>query len=557
MKKGWIYIVVIGLFALQCAKQTSPTGGPKDETPPRLVKSNPKHQQTNVKNSVIELEFNEAIQLNNPREQIIITPRVNKKFETTFNKRKVTLDLKGELQENTTYSINFRDAIQDLTEKNPASVKLAFSTGSYIDSLSISGTVQDALTEKRLANYTVALVEASDTFNIFKHPASWVTVTDKKGVFSIENLKPGTYFLYAFDDRSKNLVVDSKSESYGFLPSEINLPENVDSVRLRTFKLDVTPLKLLSARTTFAYFNLRFSKSLVDYHVSAVDTTIEVHASLEPDLTTIKLYNTISALDSLQIKVSATDSLNATLDTLLYMKFPKKEATRDKFTAKLDRVTVNENNSVLSGTFEFNKPVTTSNRDSIFIQIDSLTRLFFLAEDFVWTNNQTKLALNKKVDLQTIFPPPDTTAITKSKSPVKQPQKKKPELVAAKGAFISVEKDTAQTIKMAPSLTKLEATAIIEAKVQTTENFILQLLNKSGKIVAEAINQKQFTFENLPPDTYLLRIIIDQNNNGKWDPGDYATRKEPEPIVYYIDRKGSKNIPARANWTLSDLLITY
>ena len=210
MKFRVIYFVVLSALTFQCAKQTSPSGGPTDETPPELLASLPRHEQTNVKSSKLELYFNEAIQLNNPREQIIITPTVGKKFETTFNKRKVTLDLNTELQENTTYSINFREAIQDLTEKNPAVVKIAFSTGSYIDSLSVNGKVIDALTEKTLANYTVALAEASDTFNIFKHQASWITATNKKGFFSIENLKPGSYVLYAFNDKSKNLIVDSK-----------------------------------------------------------------------------------------------------------------------------------------------------------------------------------------------------------------------------------------------------------------------------------------------------------------------------------------------------------
>jgi methionine-rich copper-binding protein CopC len=117
MKIRWLYFVLISSLLCQCAKQTSPTGGPTDETPPALERSNPKHEQTNVKSSKIELTFNEAIQLNNAREQIIITPSVGKKFETTFNKRSVTLDLKADLQENTTYNINFREAIQDITEK--------------------------------------------------------------------------------------------------------------------------------------------------------------------------------------------------------------------------------------------------------------------------------------------------------------------------------------------------------------------------------------------------------------------------------------------------------
>lgn len=558
MKIRWIYFVLISMLVSSCAKQTSPTGGPTDEIPPSLVGSTPRHEQTNVKGSKIELYFDEAIQLNNPREQIIITPSVGKKLETTFSKRKVILDLKVELLENTTYNINFREAIQDLTEKNSAVVKLAFSTGSYIDSISVNGKVQDALTEKPMSNYIVALAEASDTFNIFKHPASWITVTDKKGFFSIENLKPGNYILYAFDDKSKNLVVDSKSEHYGFMGQQINLVKNIDSLRLRTFKLDINKLKLITARTTFAYFNLRFSKSLINYKVTAVDSTIKVYSSLEPDLTSVKLYNTIPTLDSLQIRVSATDSLNNTVDTLLYMKFPKKEATRDKFVATLEKTTLYESNSMLTTKLTFSKPVARFNLDSTYIMLDSITRFPLSKDDYVWDVNEQQLWLSKKVNLSVLFPP-DTSTLPTQQSERKSASGSKvgPTLVFSKGAFISIENDTVQTITTPLSITKLESTAIIDTQVQTEENFILQILTKSGKIVDQQLNKKEYTFDNLPPDTYLLRIVIDTNKNGKWDPGDFNTKSEPEPIVYYRTAKGLKETPIKANWHVGPLLITY
>lgn len=556
MKIRGITFLLLSSLTFQCAKQTSPTGGPMDETPPKLLASLPRHEQTNVKSSKIELYFDEAIQLNNPREQIIITPSVGKKFETTFNKRKVTLDLKADLKENTTYSINFREAIQDLTEKNPATVKLAFSTGSYIDSLRINGKIQDALTEKTTSNYTVALAEASDTFSIFKHPAAWITITDKKGFFSIENLKPGSYILYAFNDKSKNLIVDSKSEQYSFLGKELTLTKNVDSIQLRTFKLDVNTLKLITARTTFAYFNLRFSKSLVNYQVTSVDSTILVHSSLEPDLTTIKLYNTIPTLDSLQIRVRATDSLNYTVDTLVYMKFPKKEATRDKFAVTPVKPAVNESNSLLSAQLSFSKPVSKFNPDSTFIQVDSITRLPLLLEDYVWENNQTKLTITKEVDLKILFPP-DSSIAQPQKTKSSRSTKKDISLIIRKGAIISIENDTAQAVVAPVNYITLESTAIIETKIQTNENFIIQLLNKSGQIIDQRLNQKNAVFENLPPDSYLLRLVIDINKNGKWDAGDFFNKTEPEPVVYYRNSKGIKETPLKANWRVGPLLITY
>lgn len=557
MKIRWILFSLISILVMQCAKQTAPTGGPKDETPPKLKESYPKHEQTNFKGDRIELFFDEAIQLDNPREQIIITPTVGKKFEVTANKSRVTINLNARLQENTTYNINFREAIKDLTEKNPANIKLAFSTGDYIDSLNINGKVFDALTEKIQSNYMVALAEASDTLNIFKQPATWLTLTNKKGFFSLENLKPGKYFIYAFDDRSKNLIVDSKSEAYGFVGQYIDLQKNLDSLKINTFKLDVSQLKLLSARTTFAYFNIRFSKSLINYTVTSTDSTQKVYSSLDSDLTTLKLYNTIPDRDSLQIKVHAKDSLGTTIDTLLYMKFPKKEATRDKLTVTLDKATVTESNSIFSSQIIFSKPIVVFTPDSLRIEIDSLTQLAFSETEYTWNENRTQLNLLKKIDLAVVFPV-DTTAKEQAKTKSSpSTQRKKAELILRPGAFISVERDTTKLQAVPLTQVKLESTGIIEASVKTSESFIVQLINRSGKIVGERLNEKDPVFENLPPDVYRIRVIIDHNKNGKWDPGNFSTKTAPEPIVYYQNMKGVKDLSLKANWTLDKLLITY
>src|ERR1700754_3036777 len=104
MKTRWTFFILICMLVMQCAKQTAPTGGPTDEIPPKLKSSYPKHEQTNFKGDRIELFFDEPIQLNNPREQIIITPSLGKKFEVTLNKNRVTIDLKARPQDNTTYN---------------------------------------------------------------------------------------------------------------------------------------------------------------------------------------------------------------------------------------------------------------------------------------------------------------------------------------------------------------------------------------------------------------------------------------------------------------------
>src|SRR5690606_22973960 len=141
---------------------------------------------------------------------IIITPAIGQKCEADARKHRVILRLNGELKENTTYTIMFRGAVQDVTERNPAeNRKLASGTGHLIDALSITGIVSNLLEDKPLKNITVGLVPYSDTVNIFKHEAQWITVTNDKGKYQLDNLKAGSYLLYAFDDKNKNMLVDS------------------------------------------------------------------------------------------------------------------------------------------------------------------------------------------------------------------------------------------------------------------------------------------------------------------------------------------------------------
>ncbi|HEU5292640.1 MAG TPA: Ig-like domain-containing protein [Cyclobacteriaceae bacterium] len=555
MKHKWIFILLAtSLLVQQCAKQTAPTGGPKDTIAPQLESSNPEKNGVNFKSDEIQLTFDEPVQLNNPREQLIITPGVGKKFELTTRKNKVILKLNATLQENTTYNINFRESIQDLTEKNPAKVKLAFSTGSYIDSLSITGHVTDVLTDQKLKNYTVAMVQAIDTFNIFKHPASWISITDDAGKFSIENLKPGDYFLYAFEDRNKNLIVDSKTEKYGFKNDNITLTKKTDSVKLSVFKLDASNLKLLSARPTFAYFNIRTSKSLVDYKLSPESNSEKILSVQESDLSTIKVYNTIPGLDSLQARLQASDSIGNKIDTLLYIKFAKKESTKDKFSVNIESPTLNEHKSLLTATVHYSKPVIDFNTDSIYIQVDSVNRITFSKNDFTWNTQLTKLSIRKKLDA--ISKPPVAQPTQKSGGRMLQ-EKKNENFVLTKGSALSVEGDT--IIRASTPVKKIiaEELASVSVKIQTKENFILQLLDKNYKLIEESANIKNHIFENITPGTYFMRIIIDVNKNGKWDAGNYKNRTQPEPIVYYTNPKGGKDIYLKANWQVGDLLISY
>lgn len=564
--KNLLIIVTLSVLVQNCAKQTAPTGGPKDETPPKLIKSDPKHQQTKFNGKNIELTFDELVQLNNPREQIIITPSIGKKFIVEAKKDKVTLNFNSPLQDSTTYNINFRESIQDLNEKNPAKgIKVAFSTGTYIDSLSISGNVQEALTEKEAKNFTVAAIQASDTFNVFKHPASWVTQTDEKGNFSLENLKPSKYFVYAFDDKNKNLFIDSKSERYGFLREDLNLKKSIDTLSIKAIKLDASNLKLISAKPTFSYYQIRLSKSLTHYEIKSTE---KILSNIDTDNASIKIYNTMQLTDSLQIRLSAQDSTSNELDTAVYLKFNKQKSTKEKFIVKTEENNYLENKSLLRIVLSFSKPVLKLNQDSIYLQLDSINRISFSNNDFTWNEYSTRLTITKNLTLNKIetkneAEKPSVRQDEKRGKPeekqirVANPQKQYNQLIFSDACFVSAELDSTKKSSQNVRIVTAEQTGALITKIETKENFILQVINKNNQVVQEITNEKTHKFENLPPDTYRLRLQIDLNKNGKWDTGNIDTRTLPEPIIFYYNPKHEKEINLKANWELGPLLITF
>jgi hypothetical protein len=547
----------------QCAKQTQPTGGPKDETPPKLLQTNPPDRTVNFNRNEIELDFDEAIQINNPREQLLVTPSIGKKYEMTARKNKAVLKLNADLLPNTTYTLSFRESIQDLTERNSVTnLKLAFSTGEFIDSISVSGNVYDILEGTPVKNYIVAAVLYNDTTDIFKHEAAWITITDEKGYYILENLKQASYIFYAFEDKNKNLIVDSKSERYGFIAETIQLDSTIKALDIPIYKLDARPLKLISAKPLTAYFNIRFSKGLDRYEIKPLDSIFTIISKAD-DAETIKLYNTLGVTDSTQIRLIATDSLQNKVDTLLYIKFEKRETPKDKFNVKHDEVKFLQSTGRLNTSIEFSKPILKYLTDSIYIQLDSVNYIHFKNEDLTWNSNQTKVLISKAIPKESDFSKNPVSSTQRGSRDSKQnketttPPKQMPvynQLILGKGTFISVELDSNSYSKSTITTLTPENTAIVSVKVDTKEAVITELVG-SKKIEATSTTS-QTRFENIPPAEYYIRVIVDHNKNGKWDPGNFYTKESAESILFYSNEKGQKNIMLKANWELGPLLIT-
>lgn len=538
MKLNALKLLSAALLVNACAIQSAPEGGPKDETPPKLVRSNPKHKQTNFDNKTVELIFDEDIQLKDPKEEIIIAPSPGKDVNIRANDKTVTITPKQGWEPNTTYNIAFRESIQDITESNPAeNLRIAFSTGPYIDSLTIQGTVENPLVDKIPENVTVAIFTA-DTFNIFKHAPDYFTKTTTKGTFKIENLKPATYYVYAFADKNKNLKVDSQSELFGFQPDSITLPYDTTIINIQLAKTDARELKLLSKRAIRELATIRFTKSIIDYKL---DTTQKIPTSFGDQPNEVFAYLDTINYDSVKVRITATDSLGNKLDTTTYLKPAPTKRAPEKFQVTIKDTKLHKETGKLTATLTTNKIITGFNLDSMAIRLDTATTIPIEAKNITLDTIRRTGNIQLKI-------PPDTIA---------KYQKPTFALELGKNFANSIERDTIPGTKNPIAIKTLEntGTLLIEVETDSIKNFITQLLTTDNKLVQQTVNQKKTTFNYLEPQTYKLRIVIDRNANGQWDAGNILQKLPPEKTKYYRNSENKTEIPIRANWEVGPLII--
>ena len=236
------------LFFASCAKQSTPTGGPRDEDPPVLQESNPTPESLNATPEIITLTFDEYIKLDNPSKGIVITPRINKdEVEITALKNIVTIKLNQELEDSTTYVFDFQKSVVDISEENPAeNLKLVFSTGNSIDSLKISCKVNFYFPPAKpdYEGVLVGIYPLGDTTDVLTAPPYYLSQVDTAGHFAITNIKNGQYLAYAWKDANGTLKAEHKSEEYDFVLDTLLLEQNIENVFFNLSKADITPIRI-------------------------------------------------------------------------------------------------------------------------------------------------------------------------------------------------------------------------------------------------------------------------------------------------------------------------
>ncbi len=522
-----------------CASLTTPSGGPKDLKPPRLLISNPRINQTNFKGKAIELTFNEPVKLNNPKEEIIISPTPGKNVEFKVKGNKVIITTAKPWQDSTTYSIQFREGVQDVTEGNsPNNLKIAFSTGPEIDTLSLNGKVKDLL-RGTIAERVMVGLYAPDTFNIFTDTAMYFTKTDKKGKFKIENIKSGTYRIYAFDDKNKNLRVESQTERFAFQVESLVMRKNIDSLEIGLVMIDSRPLKISSIRNLGKTTLLRFNKYITHYTIDRDSGLIHAFGDNQ---TEVAFWNPPERSDSVKINIIASDSVQNNVDSTFYIKHVPTKPSKSPFNLSLGTPIVESENGKLRTTLTFNKPITNFDFDSLLIRIDTTITIPITRQDLTIESTIRHIILSKQLDPK-LFKAEKDPILT---------------LVAGKGFAYSIDQDTSKAQTTPIPILWPEDTGIVHIQTDTKEKtYIIQLLDRSGKQVNFVRNITKYTFKNLPPGEYQIRIIVDANDNGVWDPGNFFKTQTPERVIFYKTAKNKQVFTMRANWENGPLILKF
>ncbi len=561
-------LLISDYIIFSCANMKPPDGGPRDTIPPNLIKSIPENKSLNYKGNSVNLTFDEILKIDNLNSNLIITPYFDSEFEYDARKNYVNIEFENEFKDSTTYTLNFQEAIGDITENNSTLDNvLAFSTGPYIDSIRIFGSIKELLTGKELKNITIGLYKANDTSDLFIGHPTYFTKTDITGKYFIENIKNDRYRIAAFNDDNKNLKCDLKSESYAFLLDTLDLNDQPDdSIYLNIQWLDISNIEIQRKAPAGKYYEVRMSKHIIDYHLN-YDSVNTIFSNLISDNKIIRFYNTFPD-DSLKAIIAFFDSVgNERIDTL-FIKFSETKRKKEKFSYAINPANKAKIFPSYLANITFSKPVISINYDSLYFKYDSTTFSYFDPEnDVSWNKEKTELTLSHLLDPSLLIKPEtDTVALdpgskparkatgTKSREVNEKPRSNnKLILYLGNGAFVSAENDSSNSTVLSYSFYGETELSMIKGSIETEFNsFFIQLLNKNFELIDEIFSHHEFEFKNIEPGGYLIRVLVDNNNNGKWEPGNYYRGEQNEDVHFYPE-----SITLRANWEVTDINLAF
>lgn len=523
-------MLLVLLCTVQCAKRASPTGGPRDSIPPQLINASPKLNTTFFDKEGFTLTFDEYVSLKDVGKQLIISPPLNssqyKVYPTTGASKKITLELKDSLLENTTYTFNFGESIIDYNESNPTSyLTYTLSTGATIDSLYIKGRVTDAFEQETETFISLQLYPVDSIYKdstIFTDKPLYVTSTLDTTIYKFQNLRAGKYALIALEDKAGNYLFDQGVDKIGFIDRLIELPKD-SIIDIRLFKEQTNfawdaPYFVNDHHIALAYFG--------EYNEAPFKMVSDVPESFEALVTKSRMTDTLNywfrgaKLDSIKFELEIQDTLRTKTSFL-------KEGIKDSLI--ITKATVGSLKLQSKLELASNLPITSVDSERVLVtNIDTLP----IPATLKVLENYDQII----VDFEVL--PSDLYNIT-----------------LLPNALKDFWGQTHDTLVFKTSTKKIEDYGNIYLRVQhkSPYPYIIELVNNK-KVVRRydsLVPGNKYAFELLNAGKYTVRLIEDTNGNKQWDTGNFLKKIQPEQVIYYW-----KEIDLRANWDMNETFNT-
>ena len=521
-KFSLLFFIVAVIFG--CASQQKPQGGPRDRTPPKLVKASPPNMTRNFKAKEIRLEFDEYFSLKNQTQEISFSPAMEKAPTFKTSKKSIVVDFKDTLQKNTTYVINFGKSIADLNEGNVLNnFTYVFSTGPHIDSLSVSGNVQNIMTQEKEKDVTVMLFPLNkDTLWTKKKPTIYAS-TDSSGNFSLNNLHEGDYRIYALKEKAPNRIYDNDQELVAFQKAIIHLKRDTANIHLNLFKQESEKFRLIDNR-----FDAD-GKLLFTFNKPIENPTVKI---LYPP-----------ALDAEKIV-----DFNKTRDTaLVYLKNMDFDSIRVSFLQNgvpIDTVAKRKGRKEA-----FDHVISMQYNTTFDNKLKPNTNLVVITNAPIQTIDNSIITLNEdSVNISNYTITKDTATMKRLTFNYKWKPNSHYQIIFNEGALTSIYGDRNKKFLKQFQLDKSDNYGPLTLKVtipDTTKGYVIELMDNQKNVVHRdpVVKSGLVVYKNYPVGKYYVRVIYDDNKNGKWDSGNVKKRIQPENVWIYL-----KEITLRSNW---------
>ncbi|MGP1515430.1 MAG: Ig-like domain-containing protein [Bacteroidales bacterium] len=531
-------IVLLGFIISSCARIVPPQGGSKDISAPKFVSSQPKENSVNFKGNSIEIHFDEYIVLDNATTKLIISPPLKKKPTISSKLKSLYIKDIDSLVENTTYIFDFTDAIIDFTEGNRLShFSFAISTGNNIDTFTYKNRVINAYTLKPEPSKYVALYRNDNPTYIQKNLPDYITKSDSMGDFYFRNIKEGKYMIIAFEDLNQNMIYDLASEGFAVAKIKVPYEQKKDDEQFTKF---ISPLlyntaedtipKIVASKINNEYeiqivtsipttddFNIIFNTPSID------EKDFVIHKNENKD--TITIYSIRNPIfDTIQVEVEQTEKFKERLD-LTFNKRKKKnneEGKTFKFSLMQDSISFFENLKIIS-------PYTLPNINNTDVIANIIHDNDTISVKLLSDNNNPKILSCSLEWLQGV----EYTLLIDSN-----------QICDIRGCNNESMK---QKFHIDSQDDYGSFTVTVSDSTDPNQNIILSLFDTENKQIGKDIIAKTDNtnneFKNLKEGKYRLRVIIDTNNNNKWDKGNFHKNTIPEKVIFF-----DKTISIRKGW---------